>query len=82
MGGDGAEGMKAMRDRGSITIGQDEATSVVYGMPAVAHRIGQHAAGEGEEQARRFAQHEGLDLVGGHVAETEQPRIAQVDDEG
>ena len=40
MGGDGAEGMKAMRDRGSITIGQDEATSVVYGMPAVAHRIG------------------------------------------
>ena len=49
---------------------------------AVAHRIGQHPAGEGEEQARRFAQHEGLDLVGGHVAETEEPRIAEVDDEG
>jgi two-component system, chemotaxis family, protein-glutamate methylesterase/glutaminase len=40
MGADGAEGMLAMRTTGSVTIGQDEATSVVYGMPAVAHRIG------------------------------------------
>ncbi|MEH3123881.1 MAG: chemotaxis response regulator protein-glutamate methylesterase [Sphingomonas phyllosphaerae] len=40
MGADGAEGMLAMRQAGSITIGQDEASSVVYGMPAVAHRIG------------------------------------------
>jgi two-component system chemotaxis response regulator CheB len=40
MGADGAEGMLAMRAAGSITIGQDEASSVVYGMPAVAHRIG------------------------------------------
>ena len=40
MGADGAEGMKLMRDAGSFTVGQDEATSVVYGMPAVAHRIG------------------------------------------
>ncbi len=40
MGGDGAEGLKAMRDAGSVTIGQDKATCVVYGMPAVAHRIG------------------------------------------
>ncbi len=40
MGADGAEGMLAMRQAGSVTIGQDEASSVVYGMPAVAHRIG------------------------------------------
>lgn len=40
MGADGAEGMLAMRQSGSVTIGQDEASSVVYGMPAVAHRIG------------------------------------------
>jgi two-component system chemotaxis response regulator CheB len=33
MGDDGATGMKAMHDRGAYTIAQDEATSVVYGMP-------------------------------------------------
>ena len=40
MGNDGALGLKAMRDAGSPTIGQDKATSTVYGMPAVAHQIG------------------------------------------
>ncbi|WP_294326472.1 chemotaxis response regulator protein-glutamate methylesterase [uncultured Sphingomonas sp.] len=40
MGCDGAEGMKAMRGCGSMTFGQDKATSVVYGMPAIAHQIG------------------------------------------
>lgn len=40
MGNDGAAGLKAMRGQGSVTIGQDAATSVVYGMPAVAHEIG------------------------------------------
>ncbi|MFM2482514.1 chemotaxis response regulator protein-glutamate methylesterase [Celerinatantimonas sp. YJH-8] len=33
MGDDGASGMKEMRDAGAWTCGQDEATSVVYGMP-------------------------------------------------
>ena len=40
MGCDGAEGMKAMRGCGSMTFGQDKATSVVYGMPAIAQQIG------------------------------------------
>lgn len=40
MGADGAAGLKAMRDAGARTIGQDEATSVVYGMPQVAFALG------------------------------------------
>lgn len=33
MGADGADGMVAMRKAGARTVGQDEATAVVYGMP-------------------------------------------------
>lgn len=40
MGYDGARGMLAMRRKGGRTIGQDEASSVVYGMPKVAFDIG------------------------------------------
>lgn len=40
MGRDGANGLKAMRGAGATTIGQDEASSVVYGMPRVAFEIG------------------------------------------
>jgi two-component system chemotaxis response regulator CheB len=40
MGQDGAQGLLAMRRKGSRTIGQDEASSVVYGMPKVAFDIG------------------------------------------
>ncbi len=35
MGSDGAEGMKAIHRAGGFTIGQDEATCAVYGMPRV-----------------------------------------------
>lgn len=40
MGGDGAKGLLAMRKAGAETIGQDESTCVVYGMPKVAYDIG------------------------------------------
>lgn len=40
MGSDGAKGLLSMRQKGARTIGQDEASSVVYGMPKVAYEIG------------------------------------------
>lgn len=40
MGRDGAEGLLAMRTAGARTFGQDEASSVVYGMPKVAFELG------------------------------------------
>ncbi|MDD4156445.1 MAG: chemotaxis response regulator protein-glutamate methylesterase [Candidatus Cloacimonetes bacterium] len=36
MGKDGAEGMRLMKNKGSINIAQDEETCVVYGMPKAA----------------------------------------------
>jgi two-component system chemotaxis response regulator CheB len=40
MGKDGARGLKEMLDAGSQTIAQDEATSVVWGMPGEAVALG------------------------------------------
>jgi two-component system chemotaxis response regulator CheB len=40
MGRDGAAGLKRIRDSGGITIGQDESTCAVYGMPAAAVALG------------------------------------------
>lgn len=40
MGKDGAEGLLHMRQQGAHTIGQDEATSTVYGMPKAAFEQG------------------------------------------
>jgi chemotaxis response regulator CheB len=39
MGRDGAVGLKSLRDKGWPTIAQDEATSIVYGMPKAAARL-------------------------------------------
>jgi two-component system chemotaxis response regulator CheB len=40
MGYDGAKGLLSMRRKNARTLGQDEASSVVYGMPKVAYNIG------------------------------------------
>jgi two-component system chemotaxis response regulator CheB len=40
MGRDGASGLLAMRQAGAQTIGQNESTCVVYGMPKVAFEMG------------------------------------------
>jgi len=40
MGDDGARGLKLMRESGAKTLGQNEATCVVYGMPKVAMSLG------------------------------------------
>lgn len=40
MGRDGADGLLKMRQAGAFTIGQDKSSSVVYGMPMEAYKIG------------------------------------------
>lgn len=40
MGKDGAEGMLEMRKAGAFTLGQDEASALIYGMPRVAFERG------------------------------------------
>ncbi|MEO9652968.1 MAG: chemotaxis-specific protein-glutamate methyltransferase CheB [Roseobacter sp.] len=40
LGRDGAQGLLALKQAGSLTFGQDENSSVVYGMPRAAHSLG------------------------------------------
>jgi len=40
MGADGAKGLLAMRNAGAKTIGQNEDSCIVYGMPKVAYEVG------------------------------------------
>ena len=40
MGDDGARGMLEMKEAGAVTIAQDEATCVVFGMPNEAIKLG------------------------------------------
>lgn len=67
MGKDGAIGLREMREAGSPTIAQDEASSVVWGMPGEAVALG--AATEtlplGQVAARLSALAESMDLARG-----------------
>lgn len=40
MGDDGAQGLKEMLDAGAETLGQDEKSCIVYGMPREAYKLG------------------------------------------
>jgi two-component system chemotaxis response regulator CheB len=40
MGADGAQGMRRLHEHGCYTIAQDEASSVVWGMPGAAVKLG------------------------------------------
>jgi two-component system chemotaxis response regulator CheB len=40
MGRDGAQQLGTIYKEGGITLGQDEASAVVYGMPRVAYELG------------------------------------------
>lgn len=40
MGKDGAEDLKVLRDKGALTIAQDEESSMIHGMPGEAIRLG------------------------------------------
>lgn len=40
MGKDGVKGMKAIRQKGGMTIAQDEQSSIIYGMPKIAYETG------------------------------------------
>jgi two-component system, chemotaxis family, protein-glutamate methylesterase/glutaminase len=60
VGSDGAQGLLEMRRNGAYTIAQDEATSIVFGMPRAAIEIGATAASAPLDQIAR--------LVLGHLA--------------
>ncbi len=53
MGRDGARGLKMMRDAGSYTVGQSQASALVYGMPRVAFEEGAVAEQAPVEDDRR-----------------------------
>lgn len=40
MGGDGADGLKIVKDEGGLTVAQDEESSIVFGMPKQAIELG------------------------------------------
>ncbi len=54
MGYDGAKGLLEMKNRGAYTIGQDQESSVVYGMPMVAYNIGAVEEQAGIEKIARI----------------------------
>lgn len=69
MGQDGAAGLLDLRRGGAVTIGQDEATSVVYGMPRAAWEMG-------AVQSRLPIQRIGAEILRASIAPSTQPHSA------
>jgi two-component system, chemotaxis family, response regulator WspF len=69
MGKDGAVGLLALREAGWVTIAQDQASSVVYGMPKAAAELG---AAEHVLPLSRIAR-----SIAGHVASIDRQRKAR-----
>jgi len=71
MGDDGARGLKEMRDAGARTLGQDEESCVVYGMPREAFKLG---AVERELPLEQMAS--AILGVRGTIAESRRPQTS------
>lgn len=69
MGQDGAAGLLDLRRGGAFTIGQDEATSVVYGMPRAAWEMG-------AVQMRLPIHRIGAEILKASMAQSTQPHSA------
>ncbi len=78
MGKDGARGLLAMRRAGAATASQDEATSLIYGMPKCANEVG---AAECELPLDRLAEyilekaHAGASVLAGTSAAAETRQL-------
>jgi two-component system chemotaxis response regulator CheB len=70
MGKDGAQGMLELRNAGAITLGQDEASSLVYGMPKAAFDNGavmhQHSLSHMAEAILDACESTSLERPSGH----------------
>jgi len=68
MGRDGAQGLLEIREAGGITLGQDEESSVVYGMPKAAFEAGavmkQHSLSHMAQEIARACQEDAKRAVG------------------
>lgn len=68
MGRDGARGLLEIREAGGITLGQDEESSVVYGMPKAAFETGavmkQHSLSHMAQEIARACQEDAKRAVG------------------
>ena len=76
MGRDGARGLLALREAGAMTLAQDEATSIVFGMPREAVLLG--AAQRPHSPAGR--DRAGAGRAGARRGEIVTPRVLIVDD--
>lgn len=76
MGDDGALGLKLMRDRGGHVLAQDEATSVVWGMPKAALDCGAASRTLALEQMAPAL----IRLTGQRAGAPRKPRLLLVDD--